>query len=123
MFFEPFLFPNERLETNFFLKDAVIEFPNGFDVPPGGQKGSPYHALNSHTYCFPSDDKTDEEKKQYCIKFHEARIKAQKSDAKRLGLAFFLSEFGACLNTKTCDTELTTVTDICERELIGWSYW
>jgi hypothetical protein len=44
-------------------------------------------------------------------------------DATRLGVPLFLSEFGACLGSKICGREIDQVGDICERELIGWSYW
>ena len=40
-----------------------------------------------------------------------------------MGVPIFLSEFGACMNDYDCLKECTIATDICERELVGWSYW
>jgi hypothetical protein len=51
------------------------------------------------------------------------RIGTRHKDAKRLGVPLFISEFGACLESKICGREITQVADVCEHELIGWSYW
>jgi len=34
-----------------------------------------------------------------------------------------MSEFGACLDTDECVTEITQVADAADRHLAGWAYW
>lgn len=45
MWFEPTPLPDEMGIL------GGIVFPVGFEVPPGGEIGSPNHVLNDHTYC------------------------------------------------------------------------
>jgi endoglycosylceramidase len=58
-----------------------------------------------------------------CKKWHEKRFWYRTQDAERLGLPFFLSEFGACLTEGPCTTEIKQVTDESDRYLVGWAYW
>jgi hypothetical protein len=115
-------------ENSFDIKDDVVQ-PTGFKTSPGGELNSPNHAVNAHTYCCQhSGDicKTGEpspESAQICLDFHKDRIGTRHEDAKRLGVPIFLSEFGACLDTDICARELNQVTDVCEEQVIGWSYW
>lgn len=48
---------------------------------------------------------------------------ARVADAERLGVPLFISEFGACLDSDSCATEITQVTDTCDQDLVGWAYW
>ena len=34
-----------------------------------------------------------------------------------------MSEFGACLDTDTCATEIKQVADVSDEHLVGWAYW
>jgi len=38
-------------------------------------------------------------------------------------IPYILNEFGACMNTDECVAEVTSVTDIAERDVFSWSYW
>lgn len=49
MFFLPVVWPSE-IDAGLLFNHDTIRFPNGFDVPPGGELRSPYHALNTHTF-------------------------------------------------------------------------
>jgi hypothetical protein len=40
-----------------------------------------------------------------------------------LKLPFFISEFGACLDSSECVTEITQVADLTEHYNVGWAYW
>lgn len=44
-------------------------------------------------------------------------------DAQKLGIPFILSEFGACLNTEECATEIRQIADVSDENLNGWAYW
>ena len=51
-------------------------------------------------------------------------IKYRTEDAKRLGAPFFLTEFGACMNSKECATEITQLADLIDENVhAGWAYW
>jgi hypothetical protein len=51
MWFEPMSFPDEIGNPIGDGNLGGVVFPVGFEVPPGGQIGSPNHILNDHTYC------------------------------------------------------------------------
>jgi hypothetical protein len=34
-----------------------------------------------------------------------------------------VSEFGACLDSEDCAREITTVAEVSDKYLSGWSYW
>jgi aryl-phospho-beta-D-glucosidase BglC (GH1 family) len=128
MYFEnAFDIKNEKI-LNIWERDGVV-FRTGYDKPPGGEIGSPNHAVNAHTYCCqlnngvcatgePAQDAGAE-----CLKFHQDRLGQRAKDAKRLGVPIFVSEFGACLDTDICVRELNQVGDVCEDDVMGWSYW
>lgn len=101
------------------------------NAPPGGEVGSTKHALNGHTYCCmlngdvcaatgePTADSSDA-----CLKFHRARLGQRSDDAKRLGIPYFISEFGACMDSDECVREIEQVADTCdEHGISGWAYW
>ena len=111
-------------------------FPYGFTAPPGGQiNKTQNHVLNEHTYCCQYSpamcdlNKTGGEPLNTpeiaatCLHFHSERIKIRDQDAKKLGLPLIISEFGSCLNSEQCATEVTQVTDLCDKYLASWAYW
>lgn len=104
-------------------------FHVGFEKPPGAEIGSSKHVLNDHAYCCtmgPEVCDIGEPNPKYasqCEKWHEKKFTLRQEDAKRLGVPFFMSEFGACLTEGPCTTEITQVTEQSDRLLAGWSYW
>jgi endoglycosylceramidase len=60
---------------------------------------------------------------EICMNWHYKRIGIRNEDAKRLGIPFILSEFGACIEGKGCETELTQVTEVSDVNLTSWAYW
>lgn len=103
-FFEPCQAPDAVL--------GEIQYA-GFEVPPGGQIGSPNHVLNDHTYCCTlsgsmcKTGEPDPKKGEQCLKWHEKRLKVRSEDAKRLGIPLIISEFGACLDSEVCVREIS----------------
>lgn len=117
MWFEPGQFPDEIGITTWFN----FVFNVGFDTPPGGEVGSTKHILNDHQYCCQLDGticaKTGEPSAEYkdqCKAWHEKRIGTRQRDAKKLGIPFVLSEFGACMDSEDCFNEISGVTDVCD---------
>lgn len=124
MWFEPTMFPDVLP----FGKTGVV-IPVGFDKPPGGEIGSPNHALNDHSYCCslgmsicaagePSTDYADS-----CLAFHNKRIGQRTKDAKRLQVPLMITEFGACLTEDACTQEISQVADVSDDYMVGWAYW
>lgn len=58
-----------------------------------------------------------------CLAWHEKTFSKRDADAKRLGVPFILSEFGACLTEGPCSQEINQVTDVADEYLTGWAYW
>lgn len=112
MYFEPAQVPD--IYGGFTGLDVNLINKLGFDTPPGGEIGSPYHVLNDHTYCCqisPSmcdsgEPKTDDKSATTCAKWHKDRLDQRASDAKSLGVPLFISEFGACLDSDVCAREI-----------------
>lgn len=105
--------------------------PVGFEKPPGGEIGSAHHVLNDHTYCCAmttgnceeEEPMTSPEKANNCLLYHKAKIGTRASDAKRLGIPLFITEFGACFTEGPCTQEINQVGDVCDEHLAGWAYW
>lgn len=49
-----------------------------------------------------------------CAAWHQKKIGKRVADAERLGIPLFISEFGACMDTESCVTEITQVADTCD---------
>jgi len=123
MWFEPAEFPDWLPIGNGLVS------PVGFQTPPGGEIGSNTHVLNDHTYCCSlglsvcaeGEPSTDMQAK--CRSFHNKRITTRDKDAKRLGVPYVITEFGACLTEGPCTQEIQQVADIADEFLVGWAYW
>lgn len=63
------------------------------------------------------------EDKERCAAWHDKRIGTRTEDAKKLGIPLFMSEFGACLDSDECATEITQVAESADKYLSGWAYW
>jgi endoglycosylceramidase len=129
MWFEPNVFPDEFGVPIGEGNLGGIVAPVGFEKPPGAEIGSPNHVLNDHSYCCqltPSMCATGEprtDKANQCYEWHENRLGQRVEDAKRLGIPFHLTEFGACLTEGPCVQEITQVAEVADHHLVGWAYW
>ena len=124
MWFEPVTGP----DVAGWLLDGTI-FPVGFKTPPGGEIGSANHVLNDHTYCCQlggdpcASGEPDPARADDCLAWHKKRIGTRADDAKRLGIPYHVTEFGACLTEEPCTQEITQVCDVADDHLVGWAYW
>lgn len=125
MMFEPGQFPDELPIGRTGLVNSV-----GFPKPPGGEIGSTNHVLNDHHYCCQLKPEicaaTGEPQKgteEICFEWAKKRIGQRAIDAKRLGIPFILSEFGACMDSDDCAREITQVADVSDMNLNSWAYW
>jgi len=57
------------------------------------------------------------------LRWHEKRVKTRAEDAERLQVPLIISEYGACLDSQSCLTEIQQVGDVCDEHLTGWAYW
>lgn len=101
----------------------------GFKTPPGGEIGSPHHVLNDHTYCCQlgfdvcESGEPQPEDKDRCLQWHQKKLGLRYADAKAYGIPMIVSEFGACLDSEVCVTEISQVADLSDQYLYGWAYW
>ena len=114
-----------------------VSLPTGFKESPDQYRKESSAALdlsvfNEHTYCCAADLTACVEKTQYepklakadeCLRFHVDRIERRNKEAKALRLALVITEFRSCTNSKDYAKEIQSVTDVCNQNLIGWSYW
>jgi hypothetical protein len=116
MMFEPGQFPDMLG-----LGTEAVVWNLGFETPPGGQIGSANHVLNDHTYCCQlgasvcaATGEPSAADKDRCLDLHQRRIGTRDSDAKKLGIPLIMSEFGACMDSQECVTEVSQVTSVAD---------
>ena len=51
---------------------------------------------------------------QDCLDWHTDHLNLRHTGAKELGIPLFLSEFGSCMNTNECVTEINQVADLVD---------
>lgn len=86
----------------------------GFTTPPGSSTiTSSTHVLNEHDYCCElgpgicaENGEPVEGMTKKCLNWHQKKFSMRTEDAKRLGVPMFLSEFGACMGSAACVTEI-----------------
>mmetsp|Transcript_28635 Transcript_28635/g.50911 ORF Transcript_28635/g.50911 Transcript_28635/m.50911 type:complete len:530 (-) Transcript_28635:411-2000(-) len=106
-----------------------IIFNVGFDDTPGGSASNAYQVLNDHIYCCaagPNVCKTGEptvKDEKMCRSFIDRKIEKRSHDAKKLGVGLIITEFGACTDSDGCMAEIDSVTNACDKSLVGWAYW
>eukprot|EP00360_Condylostoma_magnum_P001943 CAMPEP_0168316954 /NCGR_PEP_ID=MMETSP0210-20121227/21085_1 /TAXON_ID=40633 /ORGANISM="Condylostoma magnum, Strain COL2" /LENGTH=73 /DNA_ID=CAMNT_0008308283 /DNA_START=1104 /DNA_END=1325 /DNA_ORIENTATION=- len=61
--------------------------------------------------------------KSTCEKFHKDKIDVRVQNAKDLGVGLFITEFGACANTKACVMEINAALDAIDAHMLSWGYW
>ena len=100
---------------------SMSEKPAGDEMP---------QVYNFHTYCCLSSadicshgEANYENSLKVCPTYHEKQFKKEIKTAANLNVPMFLSEFGACSDSKACYNEIVSVVKICEENFISWSYW
>ena len=106
-------------------------FPVGFTQGPGGPEYNDRQALSYHVYCPFVDSKNTSSFLQYIIKeiskegcdlLNDPMYDVRNSDAKKLGLAGFMTEFGNNGLGVTPDL-LHFATKKMDEFMHGWTYW
>lgn len=104
-------------------------FPIGFNNTPGGPSYNNRQVLNDHSYCCQGRKDICEtgepplQEKAFCDALNYNRVTSRSLDAKALNVGLIMSEFGACFDSQNCINEITSVTDACDKNLVGWAYW
>jgi len=100
---------------------SMSEKPAGDEVP---------QVYNFHTYCCLSGtdtcahgEATYEKSISVCPTFHRKQLDKEIKTATNLNVPMFLTEFGACSDSKACYNEILSVVKITEENFISWSYW
>jgi len=124
--YEPAPFP-DTIPTYVPIAGGVREV--GFETGPTPGEGA-HQVLSYHIYsCGFATDKCDRKgdppasECPACDALAASSVDTREGDARRLGGAAFLTEFGACSGTPTCLAELHRVADMADRQLHSWAYW
>jgi len=103
--------------------------PVGFQTGPTPGEGE-RQVLSYHIYsCGFATDKCDRKGDlpspvcEECDRMADSAVATREADARRLGGAAFLTEFGACSGTPNCLSEIHRVADMADRALHSWAYW
>ncbi|OLP78709.1 Endoglycoceramidase [Symbiodinium microadriaticum] len=103
--------------------------PVGFQTGPTPGEGE-RQVLSYHIYsCGFATDKCDRKGDlpspvcEECDRMADSAVTTREADARRLGGAAFLTEFGACSGTPNCLSEIHRVADMADRALHSWAYW
>ncbi|KAK7230672.1 cellulase [Aureococcus anophagefferens] len=118
LFFEPTPYP-----SNIPVLGGV--HAAGFAEAPGGNAALSYHIYScgfAATDCDRNGDVPGVDC-DACDAFAEAAGATRSSDARRLGAAAFLTEFGACSGSASCLAEISRVADVADAHLHSWAYW
>lgn len=130
MSFEEFPFPDTLGLTLGPWQILRQVFPVGFEKPPGGEIGSNNHALNFHSYCCTlgpdvcaATGEPPAHLESACYDWHRMKFDQREDDAIRLGIPSIITEFGACMGSPECITEIRQITDLADDHLVSWAYW
>jgi len=106
-------------------------FGTGFDHVPGGEDYRDRSVLSYHYYCMilaldpvPGNDSTPVFQRVFCDDVEgPAVLKSVQVDINRLGGSGFLTEFGACHGSPTCDEQLRWSLNAADTAFQSWAYW
>jgi endoglycosylceramidase len=122
IFFEP-------IQADLLPHLGGMVFPIGLTETPGNDSYNDRQILNDHAYCCQGRKDvcaTGEpllKDKEFCLDFNYARVTSRALDAQGLNVGLIISEFGACFDSENCVNEIFSVTDACDKNLVGWAYW
>lgn len=124
MLFEPTSVPD-------FLEVLNWIIPYTFKETPISNTSDKYQnqVFDFHSYCCTLNPKIcsggepDIKYAKQCREFHFKRFAAIEQTVSKFRINKFLSEFGACLDTDACFTEIKSVTDAADAYLTSWTYW
>jgi len=131
LFYEPTPVP-DVIPTSVPLLGGV--HPVGFGAGPAGAAGaqqwSEKQVLSYHIYscgfsgvgCDRNGDLPSEVCED-CDRLVQTSVSTRAADAKRLGGGAFITEFGACTDSKSCVGEINRVAAAADAGLQSWAYW
>eukprot|EP01136_Pigoraptor_vietnamica_P017236 Opistho-1_new@62129 len=101
--------------------DAV--FHAGFTENIGGAAFANRSSYAYHIYCPAVDANGVPTSTLVCHAFDSEKIKSSVADAKRLGVAGFMTEFGAVDGSVGAVNEINYILGLCDGSLQSWTYW
>lgn len=122
IFFEP-------IQADLLPHLGGMVFPIGLTETPGNETYNDRQILNDHAYCCQGQKDICQygepqlKDKEFCEELNFARVTSRALDAKGLNVGLIISEFGACFDSQNCVNEIFSVTDACDKNLVGWAYW
>lgn len=110
--------------TIIFFEPMVADVTKvGFTEGPGGPAYNDRQVLSYHIYCPGVDSSGEPIDPAVCEATDSLLAKGKADAAKNLGVAAFMTEFGAVSQTNKSLDEIGRVTTIADKYLHSWSYW
>lgn len=110
--------------TIIFFEPNVFDIVSvGFTEGPGGPEYNDRQVFSYHIYCPEVTDSGEPKIPAVCEKFDRSYMNVKTAKANALGLAGFLTEFGALSNTQKSADEISRVAGLADEVLHSWSYW
>jgi endoglycosylceramidase len=109
----------------FFEPCVFDEGQSGFEEGPGGPDYNDRQVYSYHIYCGSTTDKQGNPTNMYLCNETDALFVKEKMvvDQARMGVAGFLTEFGAVNVTDMAIEDLHLVASYADQHLQSWTYW
>jgi endoglycosylceramidase len=131
-----------KIQSDFVLYFEGANFPDtfpifggrnwgGYNTTPLGKDNLDKQVLNVHSYCCLAwngmcDEYSEpslEDSKTTCKTFHKRKVHDDSQRAKKLGVPFIITEFGACSDSEACYNEIMAVVEPASEINASWMYW
>jgi len=110
--------------TIIFFEPNVFDIISvGFTAGPGGEEYNDRQVFSYHIYCPDVNSEGEPITPALCETFDKNYLSVKAKKAEALGLAAFLTEFGALSNSQKSADEVARVTGLADENLHSWSYW
>jgi len=111
-------------DTILFFEPIVDDlYAVGLNEGPGGSAYNSKQALSYHVYCLDVDDLGEPKNALLCHGIDSMLFDSKYAASKRIGIAGFLTEFGALSNSTSSSEEVAYITGLCDKHLQSWAYW
>ena len=108
IFFEPMVFDTVTI---------------GLTEGPGGEEYNDRQAFSYHLYCGAVDPSGEPINPEVCIASDRLQMSVKANFPEKIGVAGFMTEFGALSDSTKSTDEVTRVTGLADDHLHSWSYW
>mmetsp|Transcript_7550 Transcript_7550/g.6847 ORF Transcript_7550/g.6847 Transcript_7550/m.6847 type:complete len:265 (-) Transcript_7550:239-1033(-) len=111
-------------DTILFFEPIVNDiYKVGLKKGPGGPEWNDKQALSYHVYCGLVNGNGEPDSKLVCHGLDTEFMNTKHGNAVKIGVASFLTEFGALSNSEKSSDELDYLLELADKKAQSWSYW